>query len=44
MSEETDAYDNVAFEGEPLLRLKELLFEARAAAEGYDGVLADHYC
>ena len=42
MPEETDADDDVAFEGEALLRFEELILETRAAAEGYYGVFADH--
>ena len=42
MPEEAYADDDIAFEGEALLRLKELLFKARAAAEGYAWVFADH--
>ena len=42
MAEKADADDDVAGEGEALLCFQELLLEARAAAEGYDGVFADH--
>ena len=42
MAEEADTDDDVAFEGETLLGLKEIVLEARAAAEGYDFELADH--
>ena len=42
MAEEAVADDDVAFEGKPLLRFQELVLEASAAAEGYDGVFADH--
>ena len=42
MSEKADADDDVAFEGQALLRFQELLLEAGASAEGYDGVFADH--
>jgi len=42
VSEEADADDDVAREGQALLRLQELLLETRAAAEGYDWVFADH--
>ncbi len=40
--EEPDADHDVAFERQPLLRLQELLLEARASAKGYDGVVAEH--
>ena len=39
---EEDTYNNIAGECQPLLRLQELLLEARAATEGYDGVFAGH--
>lgn len=42
VAEEADADDDVSFEGETFLGLKELVLEARAPAEGYDFVLADH--
>ena len=42
VAEEADADDDVACEGEAFLRFQELVFEARAAAEGYDGVFAGH--
>ena len=42
MAEKADADDNVALEGQALLRLQELLLEARAAAEGDDGIFAGH--
>ena len=42
VAEQADADDDVTGEGQALLRLQELLLKARAAAEGYDGVLADH--
>jgi len=42
MAEQTDADDDVSREGQPLLRFHELLLEARAAAEGDDGVLGGH--
>ena len=40
--EQAHADDDVALQSQPLLRLQELLLEARAAAEGYYGVFADH--
>ena len=42
MTEKADTDDDVAFQGETFLGLKELLLEARAAAEGYDLVFTDH--
>ena len=42
VSEQANTDDDVARKGQALLRLQELLLEARAAAEGYDGVFADH--
>ena len=42
MAEKADADDDVARKGQAFLRFQELLLEARAAAEGYDGVFADH--
>ena len=42
VAEQADADDDVARESQALLRLQELLLEARAAAEGYDEVFADH--
>ena len=40
MPEEADGDHDVPLERQPLLHLKEILFEARAA-EGYDFVVAD---
>ena len=42
VAEKADADDDVAGEGQAFLCFQELLLEARAAAEGYDGVFADH--
>ena len=42
VAEQADADDDVAGEGQALLRLQELLLKARAAAKGYDGVFAGH--
>ena len=42
VAEEPDTDDDVAFKGETLLRFKELIFEAGAAAQGYDFIFADH--
>ena len=42
VAEQADADDDIAFEGQALLRFQKLLLEARAAAEGYNGVFADH--
>ena len=42
MPEKADTDNNVPRQRQPLLRLQELLLEARAAAEGYDGVFVDH--
>ena len=42
VTEEADADYYVAFKGEAFLRLKELLFKACAAAQGYYFVFADH--
>ena len=42
MAEEPDADDDVSFEGKAFLRFNELVFEASAAAEGYDFVWALH--
>lgn len=43
MSEESNADDDIAFQGETLLHLQELLLEPSATTKGYDLVLADHY-
>ena len=42
MAEEADGDDDVAFEGETLLRLHILVPEACAAAEGYDSESSLH--
>ena len=42
MAEKAYADDNVAFQGETFLSLKELVIEACATAEGYDFELSDH--
>jgi len=42
VAEEAHAYDDVARKGKALLRFQELFLETSAAAEGYDGVFADH--
>ena len=42
MTREPDTDNDIPFERKPLLRLQELLLEARAAAEGDDWVFADH--
>ena len=42
VAEEAHADDDVAREGQALLRFHELILEAGAAAEGYDGVFAVH--
>lgn len=42
VAEQADADDDVAREGEALLRFQELVLEAGRTAEGYDGVFADH--
>ena len=42
VSEQTDGYDDVAFKGQTFLCFQVLLFELRAAAEGYYFVFADH--
>ena len=42
VAEETDADDDVTCERQALLRFQELILEAGAAAEGYDGVFFDH--
>jgi hypothetical protein len=42
MPEEADADYDIALQGEPLLRLKELILKARAAAEGYDWIFSYH--
>ena len=42
MAEKADADDDVAFKSQALLRFKELVLEAGAAAKGYDFVFADH--
>ena len=42
MAEKADADDDVARKGQAFLGLKVLLLEARAAAEGYDGVFVGH--
>ena len=42
MAEKANADDDVSFQGETLLSLKELVLEPCAAAEGYDFKLADH--
>ena len=42
MPEEADGDHDVPLERQPLLHLQELLLEARAAAEGYDFVVAAH--
>jgi hypothetical protein len=42
VTEEADADDDVAGKGKAFLGLKELVFEAGAAAEGYDWIFADH--
>ena len=42
VAEEPDADDDVSFEGKAFLRFNELVFEASAAAEGYDFVWALH--
>ena len=43
MAKQADADDDVSGKCQALLRFKELLLEARAAAEGYDRVFASHY-
>lgn len=42
MAEKANADDDVSFQGETLLSLKELVLEPCAAAEGNDFELADH--
>ena len=42
VAEQTDGDDDVAFKGQALLCFEVLLFELRAAAEGYYFVFADH--
>ena len=42
VTEQTDGDDNIAFKGQALLCFQVLLFELRAAAEGYYFVFADH--
>ena len=42
MAEQADTDDDVTRKGQTLLGLKELVLEAGAAAEGYDGVFADN--
>ncbi len=42
VAEEPDADDDVSFQGQALLGVHEGVFEAGAAAEGGDGVGADH--
>ena len=42
VAEKADADDDVARKGQAFLRFQEGVLEACAAAEGYDGIFADH--
>ena len=42
MAEKTDTDDDVSFQGEALLSLKELILKASAAAKGYHREFAYH--